>query len=251
MSSLFDKINTLVNAQVNELMGRYPRSPLSRIKLNADDAEKNPRRSAQALRERLEEAMDYEEVLQQKIDVLMQEALHLDQQIDTLVSSGDDIRARHVQGQLNMKQQQLTIAEAELRDHRLLSRHLMQELRSLEAALDGQPQNTQTAAGAPAKKRSGLRIPVDGASRNSQLADDQKPTFIGAVTDKLDEARAGLENLLNQSPVPQPPELANRYDEFDLVDEVPDPRSPKPERPSKPDMNSRLSRLRNPAEDDD
>ena len=33
MSNLFDKISTLVNAQVNDLLGRNPQSPLARIRL--------------------------------------------------------------------------------------------------------------------------------------------------------------------------------------------------------------------------
>ena len=136
MSSLFDKIATLVNAQVNDLLGKNPTSPLARIRLNADEAEKNPRDSAAALRRRLDEAVDFEEVLQDKIDALMGEAADLDAQIDVSVRQGDEFGARRLQGQLNIKQQQLTIAESELRDHRALSRHLMQEMRNLEAALD-------------------------------------------------------------------------------------------------------------------
>ena len=136
MSSLFDKIATLVNAQVNDLLGKNPSSPLARIRLNADEAEKNPRDSAQALRRRLDEAVDFEDVLQAKINALMEEAAQLDAQIDATVRQGDEFGGRRLQGQLNIKQQQLTIAESELRDHRAVTRHLMQEMRTLEAALN-------------------------------------------------------------------------------------------------------------------
>ena len=98
MSSLFDKIATLVNAQVNELLGKNPSSPLTRIRLDADDAEKRPRDSAQALRRRLDEAFEYEEVLQDKIDALMREAADLDAQIDASVRQGDEFGARRLAG---------------------------------------------------------------------------------------------------------------------------------------------------------
>ena len=38
MSDLFEKISTLIHAQLNDFMGKNPRSPLSRIKLNAEEA---------------------------------------------------------------------------------------------------------------------------------------------------------------------------------------------------------------------
>ena len=250
MSSLFEKLNTLVNAQVNELLGRYPRSPLARIKLNPEDAKKDPRRSVQSVRQRLEEALDYEDELQEKIELLMGETLELDQRVDAFVQADDDIGARHMQGQLNLKQQQLTIAESELRDHRLLSRHLMQELAALESALDAQERRPQTSADRPSRKSSGRRIPIDGIRGTGPTNESRSPSIIGSVSDKLDEARSGLENLLNNSPVPEPQELRGRFQDFDVVEEVPDPRRPKPKKPDKPDMDSRLSRLRKPKDDD-
>ena len=138
MSSLFDKINTLVNAQVNDLLGRNPKSPLARIKLKAEEAEKNPGRSVQSLRQRLEEAIDYEDDLQAKNDSLMREAADLDQQVDRILQAGDEFGARRLQNQLNLKQQQLTIAESELRDHRLLTQHMMQEMATLRDGI-GRP----------------------------------------------------------------------------------------------------------------
>lgn len=238
MSSLFDKISTLINAQVNDFLGRNPRSPLARIKLDAEEAEKNPRRSVQSLRQRLEEALAYEDELQAKIETLMQQALELDGRVDAMLRSGDEFAARRVQGQLNMKQQQLTIAESELRDHRLLTQHLMQEMTTLEMALDNQARRTKTSSSRRSPGGS-TRIPIEGVDS----AQDK------SVFDKLNETRSSLENLLNNSPVPAAPEVSERYDKFDIVDEVPDPRQPKPRARNKDDMKSRLSRLSKPDED--
>ncbi len=245
MSSLFDKIATLVNAQVNDMLGKNPRSPLARIRLDAADAEKNPRQSAQALRRRLDEALDFEDILRNKINALMAEAADLDAQIDFSVGQGDEFGARRLQGQLNIKQQQLTIAESELRDHRAISRHLMQELRTLEAALDERDRQMQARPAADRQSQRRTRIPVDGASLRASVGDQ---SIVGAVSDKLNEARGGLESLINREP-PQPPRAAPRG-RFIVVDEEPDPRQPKARKHDAGDMNRRLSRLRKPPDDD-
>ncbi len=248
MSSLFDKIATLVNAHVNDLLGKNPTSPLARIRLNADEADKNPRNSAQALRRRLDEAVDFEDVLQDKIDALMQEAADLDAQIDLSLRQGDEFGARRLQGQLNSKQQQLNIAESELRDHRALSRHLMQEMRNLDAALDEHERQTQSRAaeGKPSQRRT--RIPVDGAGLRARVGDQ---SIVDAVSDKVNEARDGLESFFDrQPPQREPRPEAARRGRFIVVDEEPDPRQPKAPKKDTGDMKGRLSRLSKPQDDD-
>ena len=249
MSNLFDKISTLVNAQVNDIRGRNPASPLARIRLNAKDAKENPQHTAQTLRRRLNEAIEYEGELQEKAERIMQEALELDEKVDALLRSGDEIGARHLQGQLNMRQQQLTIAESELRDHRLLTQHLMQEMSKLEAALDNQQRQAPSHSGTKSGGGS-LRIPVQGTSGRSSSAGNKPASIIGAVSEKLEDARSGLESLLNNSPVPQPPAADRRYDKFEVMDEVPDPRAPKPSKETPSEMSDRLSRLSKPDDDD-
>ena len=250
MTDLFDKLSTLVNAQVNDFLGRNPKSPLARIALNADEAEKDPRRSAQSLRERLEEAIDYEDVLQAKIDEKMNEVLELDHLVDEMLHSGDEYSSRRLQGQLNMKQQQLTIAESELRDHRLLTQHLMQELSTLDMALDNQERQArkQSSAGEPASGRT--RIPVDGKSALYGPDGTTDKSILETVSNKFDETRANLENLLHNAPETNPPDTVRPVQRFEIVDEEPDPRTPKPPKKDKSDMNARLSRLSKPSDDE-
>jgi len=243
MSDLFDKISTLINAQFNDLLGRNPRSPLARIRLNAEDADKNPRHSARSLRQRLEEAIEYEDELQAAVDERMRAVVELDKLVDEMLSSGDRSSAERLQGQLNMKQQQLTIAESELHDHRLLTRHLMRELSALESALDNQERR--------ASSTGRRRIPLDGAASTGGMGGSAKKTVLDAVTERFEETRANLENLLGNTPEPAPPERARRYQKFEIIDEEPDPRRPKPPKNDAPDMSDRLSRLSKPAADDD
>lgn len=233
MDSIFDKINTLVNAQINDFLGRNPKSPLARIKLNEEDVAENPRRTVQSLHQRLEEALAYEDEIEEKIQRIRGEAVVLDEQADKLVKSGDEFAARRVLSQLQMKQQQLTIAEAELRDHRVLTQHLMQEMTTLDMALDNRERQQKPSAGATS-------IPVDGVDTS------QDKSIGDTVRDKINETRSSLENLLNNSPVPKPPEVSQRFEKYDIVDEVPDPRTPKSQKKSGGEMTDRLSRLSKP-----
>ena len=241
MSSLFDKIGTLINAQVNDLLGNNPKSPLARIRLDPRDAEKSPRQSARAIRRRLEEAEDYEDQLRAKIDGLMKEALDLDGAVDACLERGDQFGARRLQSQLNMKQQQIDMAEAELREHGLVTRHLMRELVDLEAALDSHEgqQGRQRADGQ--RKGQKARIPIDSADPVEAIAD--------SVGVKLNEAREGIETLLKGEPnTPQRRDPGGKQ-RIVIVDEEPDPRKPKALNADKDKMNRRLSRLSGPGDD--
>ncbi len=247
MSDIFSKISTLINAQLNDIRGINPRSPLAGIKLNAEEAEKNPQRSAHSLRRRLDEASEYEKELQHRIDERRSEAAELDKLVDELLRSGDAPSAQRLQSQLNLKQQHLTIAESELRQHRLMTRHLWQELNALEAALDRE-QNRPAAPSAAAGGKT--QIPIEGVGSSKMQRGRGKKSILDAMSSKFDETRANLENLLDDSPAPErqaPPRPVQR---FEIVDEAPDPRQPKPRKQDEPDMKARLSRLSKPAEDD-
>ncbi|MCY4145468.1 MAG: hypothetical protein OXE95_09325 [Chloroflexi bacterium] len=225
MSSLFDKLSVLLNAQANELLGRNPRSPLARIRLNSQATSADPRTLAAQLRARLEEAILYEDGLQAKIDKVMNETLALDEQVDAALGAGDTMGSRRLQTQLNLKQQQLAIAESELRDHRLVTRHLMQELAALEATLDEQ-------------ERRSPRIPVDEPAASAGQA---AKAVARDAADKLNETLDALDLRLTNRPAPKP-----RPTRYQIVEEPPDPNSPKPQGKDASMMNQRLSRLSRP-----
>ena len=222
MSSLLDKLSILVNAQVNELLGRSPRSPLARISLNQRESAANPRHAAAQLRQRLEEAISYEDELQAKIDRLMQDAMEIDEQVDAALKTGDSAASRRLQGQLNAKQQQLSIAESELQDHRLVTRHLMQELNALDMALDEQ-------------ERRGARIPVEAAEPDSRPS---PASALANAAERFNQALSGIDGSQ-----PQPSAREPQPTRYQIVDEAPDPRQPKPQGKDSSDMNKRLSRL--------
>ncbi|MCY3572945.1 MAG: hypothetical protein OXG92_03125 [Chloroflexi bacterium] len=230
MSSFIDKLSVLLNAQVNELLGRNSNSPLARIRLNANEPATNPRRSAQQLRARLEEAVGYEDKLQARIDKLMDEALDLDEQVDAALGAGDSYNSRRLQTQLNLKQQQLAIAESELREHRLVTRHLMKELVALEATLGEQEMQS-------------ARVTVEEAGRS---ASQSAKAIARDAADKFNETLGALGTRLPSAKSAQP-----RPTRYQIIEEAPDPNSPKPQGKDAKVMNKRLSRLSRPDDKED
>lgn len=250
MSDLFEKISTLINAQLSDFLGKNPRSPLARIRLDAEEAEENPQRSARSLRQRLDQAIDYEDELQARIDQRMREVVELDKLVDDMLRSGDEHSAQRLQGQLNMKKQQLTIAESELRDHRLMAQHLMQELDALEIALDEQQRREQAQSGGGSSSDGRTRIPIDGVASSGRQSGSADRTILDTMSEKFEETRANLESLLNNSPASEHTPPPGRAQRFEIVDEEPDPRKPKRRKKDEPDMSARLSRLSKPSEEE-
>ena len=180
--------------------------------------------------------------MQAKIDVLMREALTLDEQVDELLRGGSNIEAQRLQGQLNTKQQHLTIAESELHNHRLMTRHLMQEMATLDAALDQRVRGGSATAGASGR----TRIPLAGASAPG----GSDSSLLNTVSAKLDETRENLEGFLNRPKAPDRGPPRRPTQRFEIVDEEPDPRQPKPRGSDADEMNRRLSRLRKSGDDE-
>lgn len=129
MNDLFRKLNTLVKARVNDVLGDIPslpqHSPLS-PKVDQDIA---------TLRQRINDAIDYEDTLQNRIAALHDEIARLDQTADEAVQQGKDAQARHIIEQMQRTQRRLEMAEADLRAHQLVAQDLIQKVNLLEATV--------------------------------------------------------------------------------------------------------------------
>src|SRR5215213_8718878 len=133
MSDLFKKLNILVKSSLNDLIGdpgSTRRRPLTPAHLGKDID-----REIAALRQRINEALDYEDGLKQRVQQLQDEVTRLDQQADGAVASGNDDNARYLVEQMQRAQQRLTMAEADLRDHRLVTQELITRVNTLDAAV--------------------------------------------------------------------------------------------------------------------
>ncbi len=131
MSDFFKKLNVLVKVGLNDLIDTQAERP----KLTARRLGQNLDREVSALRERINEALTYEDELAARVQVLQAEAEQLDQEADAAVQAGRDAAARQAIGGLQRTRQRLAMAEADLKDHRLVTQELITRVNELEAAV--------------------------------------------------------------------------------------------------------------------
>jgi phage shock protein A len=126
MTGLFDKLNTLIKARLNDVIDFELSSPHMSGKTEKDAAR---------LRERINEAIDHEDALQAQIDQLTAEVTRLDAEADAAVQQGRDDTARRLIEQMRRTQQRLTMVEADLGQHRIVAEELIQQVNRMEAAI--------------------------------------------------------------------------------------------------------------------
>ncbi len=143
MSDLFKKINVLVKASLNDLLGDEVSSRSRR--LNPQRLGKDIDREVAMLRQRINEALDYEDTLTTQVQTLQNEVETLDRQADDAVAQGRDDAARYAIQQMQLAQQRLAMAESDLQEHRIVTQELIQRVNELEAAV-ADAQRAQAAA---------------------------------------------------------------------------------------------------------
>lgn len=134
MSDLFRKLNVLVKAAVNDALGdeqgRKRAGSLNPGKFGGDID-----REVKMLRQRINDALEYETELQQRVQTLRNNVVQLDQQADDAVRTGQDAQARYAVEQMQRAQRSLEMAEADLREHRLVTQELISRVNMLDAAV--------------------------------------------------------------------------------------------------------------------
>ena len=136
MADFFKKLNVLVKASVNDLLGEDRAIGGARRKpLTPDKLGKNVDQEIASLRQRINEALDYEDQLQTRVQSVQAEVEKWDQQADDAVARGDDELARYDIEQMQRAQQRLAMAEADLRDHQAVTQELILRVNELDAAV--------------------------------------------------------------------------------------------------------------------
>ena len=130
MSDFFKKLNVLVKAGLNDLLGDERQRAIAPDRLGQDVD-----REIESLRERINQALDFEDELQQRVQSLSSQVAELDQQADEAVNQGDEDTARRKVEDLQRTQQRLAMTEADLRDHQTVTQELISRVNQLEAAV--------------------------------------------------------------------------------------------------------------------
>jgi len=166
MNDLLKKLNVLVKAGINDVLGEIrsgelPRKALSSFQLGGDID-----REVTMLRGRINEALAYEDALQNRVESLQAEVADWDAKADGAVAAGKDADGRYAIDQMHRAQQRTAIAEADLRDHQQVTQELISRVNMLEAAV-------ADARRAEAEKQAEALPPdqTEGAPRGQVLSD--------------------------------------------------------------------------------
>lgn len=189
MNDLFKKFNTLVKSRVNDVIGEVG-AGLSDLVPSGNPRNKLDR-DIDALRERINQAIAHEDVLQERVKTLQQEIMVLDQQADDAVKQGNDALARHIIEKIQRTQQHLAMAEADLRQHQIVAQELIQNVNKLEATVadirhEEAAQRAQPPQPAPTE--------TETAPATDQTSASEHPAVV-AVTRVINEARDRITSL--------------------------------------------------------
>jgi phage shock protein A len=129
MNDLLKKLNVLVKASLNDrISGVGDSLKHPQIGRRMDD-------DVQALRQRINEAVDYEDEIRARIRQFADEAARWDQQADEAVTQGNDVNARYAIEQMKRAEQRAAIAQSDLAEHQAATQDLIQRVNVLEATV--------------------------------------------------------------------------------------------------------------------
>jgi len=130
MNDFFKKLNVLIKASLNDVVSSGEDAPHPRVRLS-----KNVEDEIKALRERVNDAVRYEDEIKARIRQFEDEAVRWDQQADEAVGQGRDEAARYAVVQMQRAQQRATVAQSDLREHQRSTEELIQRVNMLDAVV--------------------------------------------------------------------------------------------------------------------
>ncbi|MEL6525705.1 MAG: PspA/IM30 family protein [Chloroflexota bacterium] len=239
--NFFNKLNTLVRAHVNNIVD--PMDEDSRERRQKALSQKTIRGGLQKdvalLRQRVDDALQYEGELQNRVDKLYAELSDWDDKADKAVKEGREQDARYALSRMQQAQKDVQMTEADLQEHRIITQDLLQQVNRLEATV----QAAEEAAAQTVDEDGNIEIPVNtgSTSSNSPSVDE-----IGSqIVQQLDKSRQHLSSLIS--------DYTAR-----VTGDTPPPSEPQNNQPSRPiphpvdrrkvddEYSARLSRLSKP-----
>ena len=184
MNDLLKKLNVLVKASLNDkISGSGDTAKPTRVGKKLDN-------DIQALRQRINEAVEYEDEIQARIRQFTDEAARWDRQADEAVSKGDDVAARYAIEQMKRAEQRATLAQSDLREYQQATEELIQHVNTLEAVVADATRAQSTSSENPQSDADEDAVP-------------QKPIQIPDLDNVLRDARDKITSLRETAKPPQ------------------------------------------------
>ncbi|MBI5669045.1 MAG: PspA/IM30 family protein [Chloroflexi bacterium] len=186
MNELFRKLNVLVRASINDVLGEDHAIGQSRRQpLTPDKLGKNIDREIVSLRGRINDALSFEDELRRRVQTLQDEVARYDRQADEAVAAGQDALARRAIEQMQSAQQRLAMAEADLHEHQLVTQELIQRVNMLDAVV-ADARRAQAAEAAP---------PVEAPAANEAAPTTQAQPRVPSLSDVLRDAQEKINQM--------------------------------------------------------
>lgn len=134
MADFFRKLNTLISAQINDVLRPITGEDdeRGRKRVARSQVKQGLARDVEALRKRIADAQNYQQTLQARAEKLRQEVARWDIATDQAVADGRQLDARFALEQLQKAQQSLERTEEELRQHVAITEELISKVNYLD-----------------------------------------------------------------------------------------------------------------------
>ncbi|MEO8397467.1 MAG: hypothetical protein ABI700_31005, partial [Chloroflexota bacterium] len=142
MNDFLKKLNVLVKASLNDkLSGAGDTAKPAQVGKMLDE-------DVKTLRQRINEAVDYEDEIQGRIRQFEAEAAGWDRQADEAVTQGNDANARYAIEQMKRAEQRVALTQSDLQEHQRATQELIQRVNMLAAAVADRTRASAEAAAA-------------------------------------------------------------------------------------------------------
>jgi phage shock protein A len=194
MNDLLKKLNVLVKAGINDVLGDVRSGELPRKALSVFQLGSGIDREVTMLRGRINDALAYEDELQARLTSLQTEINDWDAKADAAVAAGDDTNGRYFIDQMHRAQQRLTIAEADLRDHQQVTQELISRVNMLESAVaDARRAEAEKQAEVDAAKQA--ETPQTDSSEQAQAKETDSAPRGQVLSDVLKDVRERVNQM--------------------------------------------------------
>jgi phage shock protein A len=218
MTDLFKKLNTLIQAGINDVMAEAQKTVSEPLKhIPRSRLGKGITNEVDHLRQKVNDALAYEDELVARLEDIQQDMDALDRQADAAVAAGDDAKARYLLERLNRAQQRYTMTESDLKAHRIAAQDLIRRVNELDAAIAdaehaqaNQPPTDQTplapaADDAPSEEETTIPVRVQHDEPDTQQTETAQQALDRlqqmnqqtgkAIADVLREAREKVDQM--------------------------------------------------------
>lgn len=188
MADLFKKLSVLIQAGLNDAIPEAinPATP-QRRRLSPERLGKDIDKEVARLRERVNEAVAYEERLIDQVRALEQEIAQWNRQADDAVTGGDESGARYAIEQLKRAERRLEMTQSDLSAHQLVTQDLIQRVNLLDAVVADSRAEAEPAA--HEKAAANAESSVKGAAASVADVLRQAREKVGAPTESPAQAK--------------------------------------------------------------